>query len=107
MPDAGAEQSNGGKYMKKIIAINGSPRRNGNTAELLQHALRGASDAGAETELVHLYSLKFTGCLSCFYCKRKDVAHGVCAVKDDLAPVLERVRQADALIMGTPIYVMN
>ena len=70
--------------MKKIIAINGSPRRNGNTAELLQHALRGAADAGAETELVHLYSLKFTGCLSCFYCKRKDVAHGVCALKDDL-----------------------
>ena len=83
------------------------PRRNGNTAELLQHALRGASDAGAETELVHLYSLKFTGCLSCFYCKRKDVAHGVCAVKDDLAPVLERVKQADALIMGAPIYFMN
>ena len=105
--DKGAEQSNGGTDMKKIIAINGSPRRNGNTAELLQHALRGASDAGAETELVHLYGLKFTGCLSCFYCKRKDVAHGVCALKDDLAPVLERVKEADALIMGAPIYFMN
>lgn len=107
VPDAGAEQSNGGKYMKKIIAINGSPRWNGNTAKLLQHALRGASDAGAETELVHLYSLKFTGCLSCFYSKRKDVVHGVCALKDDLAPILERVKQADALIMGAPIYFMN
>ena len=58
-------------------------------------------------ELVHLYSLKYTGCLSCFYCKRKDVAHGVCALKDDLAPVLERIKQADALIMGAPIYFMN
>ena len=48
VPDAGAEQSNGGTDMKKIIAINGSPRRNGNTAELLQHALRGAADAGAD-----------------------------------------------------------
>lgn len=82
--------------MKKIIAINGSPRRNGNTAELLQHALRGAADAGAETELVHLYSLNFKGCLSCFYCKRKDKEHGVCAVKDDLSPVIERVKEADA-----------
>ncbi len=93
--------------MKKIIAINGSPRRNGNTAELLQNALRGAADAGAETELIHLYSLKFTGCISCFYCKRKDVEHGICAVKDDLAPVLERVKEADALIMGAPIYFMK
>ena len=93
--------------MKKIIAVNGSPRRNGNTAELLQHALRGAADAGAETELVHLYSLNFKGCLSCFYCKRKDVKHGVCAVKDDLSPVIERVKEADALILGAPIYFMN
>ena len=93
--------------MKKIIAVNGSPRRNGNTAELLRHALRGAEEAGAETELVNLYSLKFTGCLSCFYCKRKDVPHGVCALKDDLAPVLERIKEADALIMGAPIYFMN
>ena len=105
--DAGVEQRNGGTDMKNIIAINGSPRRNGNTAELLQQALRGAEEAGTKTELVHLYSLKYTGCLSCFYCKRKDVAHGVCAVKDDLAPVLERVKEADALIMGAPIYFMN
>ena len=87
-----------GGWNEKIIAINGSPRRNGNTAELLQHALRGAEETGAETELVHLYSLDFKGCLSCFYCKRKDVEHGVCAVKDDLFPVIERVKAADALI---------
>ena len=93
--------------MKKLIAVSGSPRRNGNTAELLRHAMRGAEDAGAETELVQLYGLKFTGCLSCFYCKRKDVPHGVCALKDDLAPVLQRVKEADALIMGAPIYFMN
>ena len=93
--------------MKKIIAVNGSPRRKGNTAELLESALKGAADAGAETELVNLYSLNFKGCISCFYCKRKDKEHGVCAMKDHLTPVLERIKTADALIMGSPIYFMN
>ena len=51
--------------VKKIIAVNGSPRKKGSTAELLENALRGAKDAGAETELVNLYSLNFKGCISC------------------------------------------
>lgn len=93
--------------LKKIIAINGSPRRKGNTAELLEHALRGAKEAGAETELIHLYGLNFKGCISCFYCKRKDKEHGTCAMKDDLTPVLERIKEADALVLGAPIYFMN
>ena len=84
--------------MKKVIAINGSPRRNGNTAELLQQALKGAQEAGAETELINLYSLNFKGCISCFYCKRKDKEHGTCAMKDDLSPVIERIKGADALL---------
>ena len=54
----------------KIIAINGSPRRNRNTAALLDKALEGAAAAGAETELIHLYPLDFKGCASCFCCKR-------------------------------------
>ncbi|MBO6179641.1 MAG: flavodoxin family protein [Selenomonadaceae bacterium] len=93
--------------MKKVMAINGSPRRNCNTAKLLESALNGAKEAGAETELVHLYGLNFKGCISCFYCKRKDKPHGTCAMKDDLTPVLERIKDADALIMGSPIYFMN
>ena len=93
--------------MKKAIAINGSPRRNWSTARLLESALSGAKDAGADTEIVHLYSLNFKGCISCFYCKRKDKEHGICAMKDDLTPVLERVKKADALILGSPIYFMN
>lgn len=91
----------------KIIALNGSPRRNGNTATLLHKALEGAAAAGAETECVDLYTLNYKGCISCFSCKRKDKKHGVCAVKDDLAPVLEKVKQADAVLFGSPIYFMN
>ena len=68
--------------MKKLIAINGSPRRNGNTAQLLQEALRGAQDIGAETEIVHLYKLNFKGCTSCFACKLKSRPHGSCGMKE-------------------------
>ena len=93
--------------MKKLIAINGSPRKNWNTAELLKHAMQGAQDAGAEAELVNLYALNFKGCTSCFACKLKSRPHGSCAMKDDLSPVLERVKEADAVIFGSPIYFMN
>jgi len=93
--------------MKKFIAINGSPRRNWNTAQLLQEAMRGAQDAGAETEIVHLYTLNFKGCTSCFACKLKSRPHGSCAMKDDLSPVLEKVKAADAVVFGSPIYFMN
>lgn len=93
--------------MKNVIAINGSPRRNENTAALLKETLKGAKEAGAETELVDLYRLNFKGCISCFACKLKSREHGTCAMRDDLSPVLERVQKADALIMGSPIYFMN
>lgn len=93
--------------MKKLIAINGSPRKNWNTAELLKHAMKGAEEAGAETELINLYSLNFKGCTSCFACKLKSRPHGSCAMKDDLSPVLEKVKAADAVIFGSPIYFMN
>ena len=93
--------------MKKLIAINGSPRRNWNTAQLLQQAVKGAQDAGASAEIVNLYALNFKGCTSCFACKLKTRPHGTCAMKDDLTPVLEKVRNADAIIFGTPVYYMN
>ncbi len=90
----------------KVMAFNGSPRQKGwNTVTLLEHALQGAESAGAETELVQLYSLDFSGCISCFACKRLDREEdGVCALQDDLSPVLERIRDCDALIIGTPVY---
>lgn len=93
--------------MKKLIAINGSPRKNWNTAELLQNAMKGAESIGAETEIVNLYTLNFKGCTSCFYCKLKSKEHGTCAMKDDLSPVLEKVKNADAIIFGTPVYFFN
>ncbi|WP_238859462.1 flavodoxin family protein [Clostridium sp. YIM B02569] len=91
----------------KIIAINGSPRKNKNTVTLLNKALEGAKSQGSEIELINLYDLKYRGCISCFACKRKDGGHGKCAMKDDLTHVLEKLKTADAIIFGSPIYNMN
>ena len=91
----------------KLIALNGSPRRAGNTAVLLKEALAGAASGGAEISFVDLYSLEYKGCISCFACKRKGLAKGFCYVQDGLTPVLAEVRRADAVIFGSPIYHMN
>ena len=55
----------------KIMAFNGSPRKEWNTATLLKKTLEGASSQGAKTELIHLYDLNYKGCISCFACKEK------------------------------------
>jgi multimeric flavodoxin WrbA len=89
----------------KVIAFNGSPRKKWNTATLLEKVLEGAWSQGAETELVHLYDLNYKGCISCFACKMKGgQSYGRCAVKDDLTPILKKVEEVDAFILGSPIY---
>ena len=89
----------------KIYAINGSPRHTGNTSILLQHALDGAASNGAETELIHLTDLQFSGCKSCFACKLNHApSYGKCAIQDELTPVLEKLLASDGIIFGTPIY---
>lgn len=89
----------------KVFAINGSPRKKWNTATLLEKALEGAVSQGAKTELIHLYDLDFKGCTSCFLCKLKGgKSYGKCAMKDGLTPVLEKLGDADAFLLGSPIY---
>ena len=90
--------------MKKIYAVNGSPRKNGNTAQLLQKALEGAASAGAEVKLIQLADLNFSGCRSCFACKKLEKPTPVCVLKDDLAETLKELLHADGIIMGSPIY---
>jgi multimeric flavodoxin WrbA len=90
----------------KVIAFNGSPRKTWNTATLLNKALEGAASQGAETELIHLYDLNYKGCISCFACKTKGgKSYGKCPIQDDLAPVFKKVEEADAIILGSPIYL--
>lgn len=92
----------------KVMAFNGSPRKNWNTATLLKNALEGAASQGAETELIHLYDYNYKGCVSCFSCRLKNgKSYGKCALKDDLTPILEKADNADALLFGSPIYLGN
>ena len=92
--------------MTKALFINGSPRKNGNTAQLLKRAMDGAREAGAEVELVNLYdrNLNYKGCMSCFACKIKGGKKGVCSFKDDLQPILQKAVEADVLVCGSPNY---
>ena len=92
--------------MKKIIIIDGGPRKNMNTAKLLQRFAEGAKSAGNDIEVktVRLYDLDYKGCMSCMACKLKGKASNICRFKDALTPVLEEIAQADGLVLGSPIY---
>ena len=91
--------------MKKVIVLNGSPRKNFNTAKLLKEAQKGAESVGAVVEYFNLYEYNFLGCRSCFACQRKgSTTEGVCAINDDIKPILEKCINADAIIIGTPVY---
>ena len=92
--------------MKKIIIIDGGPRKNFNTASMLQKFAEGAKSVCDEIEVktVRLYGLDYKGCMSCMACKIKGKASNVCKFKDALTPVLEDIAQADGLVLGSPIY---
>ena len=91
--------------MTKALFINGSPRKNKNTALMLQSAIHGAQDAGADAEMLHLYDIGFTGCKSCFACQLKNAkTDGLCAIRDGLRPLLEKARDAEVLVVGSPVY---
>lgn len=90
---------------KKIVAVNAGPRRGWNTDTLIDEAIKGAESKGATVEKFDLFRLeKYTGCISCFGCKReKNKGHCVC--RDGLTPVLDAIREADGLIIGSPNYL--
>ena len=89
----------------KILAVNGSPRKTKNTASILKSICEGAESKGVKTEFVNLYSLKYTGCVSCFECKLVGGEnYGRCAVRDELTPTLQAAHEADVVILGSPIY---
>ena len=91
----------------KIIILNGSPRKNNNTAKMLKSAKEGAESNGCEVEYFDLYDLNFTGCRSCLACKLKNAKRNHCYWKDDLSPIIDKIFESDALIIGSPIYQSN
>lgn len=90
---------------KKIVAVNGGPRKGWNTDTLICEATKGAEAAGAVVERYDLFRLeRYTGCISCFGCK-KEKNKGRCVYRDGLTPVLDAIRQSDGLIIGSPNYL--
>lgn len=92
--------------------INGSPRKNNNTAKLLESTKKGIIDtlteeniSDVEVESINLFDLNFDGCRSCFNCKLIDGPfYGQCPVNDDLRDLLPKLWKADGIVLGSPIY---
>ena len=88
----------------KIIALNGSPKKERNTAFLLNAVLKTAEGAGAQTELIQLVDFNIKACIGCNKCLRA----GICAIQDDDMNILaEKMLDADGIVLGSPTYFMN
>lgn len=94
--------------MKNIILINGSARKDGNTAQMLEKVKSGAISVGAFAEIINLFDLDYKGCCACYSCKLNGGKHyGHCPVNDDLKPIFHKIENADAFVLGSPIYWSN
>jgi multimeric flavodoxin WrbA len=89
-----------GDEMAQILAVYGSPRRQGNTATLLKRAVSGAVDAGAKVNEISLRDLKMSPCLEIYGCKKE----GKCVIKDDFHHVIDQILSAQGLMLASPIF---
>ncbi|QGU96367.1 flavodoxin family protein [Clostridium bovifaecis] len=87
--------------MKKIVAFIGSPRRNGNVSSIVNEVLRGAKENKLETKVYYLNEMNIKGCQSCLYCRE----HEDCCIQDDMQEIYEDIKNAEYLILGSPIYI--
>lgn len=88
--------------MKKLLIVNGSPRKNGSDAIMTAKAAEIASKYGYESETVYAYDLKLNGCMACMACKKT----GRCAQKDCMNEMLEKIKDSDMIIFATPVYCL-
>lgn len=88
----------------KVIGFVGSPRKKGNTTTIVNEILRGASEAGAETRIFNLNELGIRGCQACYKCQTPE---GKCVQKDGMAPLYDEIFSADAVVIGTPVFMFQ
>ena len=96
--------------MKKIMIIDGGPRKGMNTAQMIEAFIEGAKSASDDIEVMHvrLYDLEpYRGCMSCMACKVKGKTSRVCKFRDPLLPVLQEASEADCLVLASPIYMAD
>ena len=87
--------------MKKVLILSGSPRKGGNSDILCDQFAKGAAEAGNQVEKIRVAEKKIGYCRACYYCR--DHA-GICAVKDDMAEVLQKMIDADVIVLASPVY---
>jgi multimeric flavodoxin WrbA len=90
--------------MMQVLAINGSPRKRGNTATILEAVLEGAREVGARTEHIRLDEIDLKGCMGCLTCREN---LGFCKREDGLSPYLEALKRCDGFVVGCPIYMYH
>lgn len=91
--------------MIKVLGIHSSPIKGGNTAWLLDYALKEAETAGeVATESVALAGLAIADCRHCNWCMAKQTPEKLCSIADDASPILEKIRDCDVLILASPVY---
>lgn len=86
----------------KIIGFIASPRKEGNTAWIVNKILEGAKDQGADTQSWYYSDLDIKPCLSCYGCKQGDQG---CIINDDMQKIYDAIEHADALVLGSPVYM--
>ncbi len=84
----------------QVIGIEGSPRKNGNTEQLVEAVLTGAEAKGAQTRFFKLAEMQISDCIACYTCKTK----GRCAIEDDMHQLYAAMQDADAIVLGSPVY---
>lgn len=87
----------------KVLGIIGSPRKNGNTAAMVNAVCNGAAAAGHETVVINLTNLSIHDCIACGACKAGKVEY--CSINDDMQQLYPLIKSADCLIIGTPVYM--
>ena len=85
---------------KKVLILSGSPRKNGNSDILCDEFMRGAAEAGNEVEKLRVAEKKIGYCTACYACRDT----GVCAIKDDMAKIMQEIIDADVLVLASPVY---
>ena len=88
---------------KKVIGLLGSPLSDGNTAKLLDRALKGAEDAGCMVEKILITNLDFQACEEMMFCKD----HDTCIMDDDMQQLYPKFKEMDSLIIATPVMTMG
>ena len=92
--------------MKNILVICASAAAGGNSDLLAAQFIKGAEEAGNQTEQIFLRQKNIGYCRGCGFCKRKESA-GICAIRDDMAEVLAKMKAADVIVLASPVYYYN